>query len=79
MSRLGDNSSEGKKTINIPQHLWHKTLLVEDVRKFEKMCIDDEKYYCVHFVMDVMDPEEIKDFLRLGFKQIKIGLNTIIY
>ena len=73
-----------QEALNIPENLWHSTLLVESKRKFEKHLRDPQKTMCIYFYLssqngkEIIKKEEVDRLLRLGYQQVKIGLNCII-
>jgi hypothetical protein len=75
-----------QEALNIPENFWHSTLLVESKRKFEKHLRDPQKTMCIYFFLSpqaeeakTLKKEDVDRLLRLGYQQVKIGLNCIIY
>jgi hypothetical protein len=75
-----------QEALNIPENLWHSTLLVESKRKFTRHLQDPQKTGCIYFFLSPekegikpLKKEDVERLLRLGYQQVKIGLNCIIY
>ena len=74
--------------INIPEPYWHSTILVPSRSLFERW-VQNPEVECPIFFLSKQQPtgkvetmlskEEIDRLLRAGFKQVRIGLNCILY
>ena len=75
--------------INIPEALWHTTLLVKNRTLFERWLANPEELECPPMFylsshsngkeVILLSKEEIDRLIAAGFRQVKIGLNCIIY
>lgn len=74
---------------NIPEPLWHKTILVKGRKDFQRWLENPEVHECPPmFVLNsttngkeetLLTREEIQRLIDSGFVQIRIGLNCVIY
>jgi len=74
--------------LNIPEALWHKTILVKGRREFRRWLENPTNECPPMFILNsassgkeetLLTREEIEGLIKAGFVQVKIGLNCIIY
>jgi hypothetical protein len=75
--------------LNIPEPLWHSVILVRDRTAFERWLSDPTNNECPSFFYlskinngkyeELLTGEEIRRLTEGGYRQVKIGLNCIIY
>ncbi|NBO17562.1 MAG: hypothetical protein EBV07_01590 [Proteobacteria bacterium] len=75
--------------LQIPEPMWHCVILVKSRELFERWLQNPTEVECPIFVLSkinhqgkietMLSREEIERLVNAGFKQVKIGLNCILY